>query len=86
MLPVKIRGSRAGNLLLTLSHIEKHGLVWLRPLEVKSFLDPVSWGEEDVILFSSLCRSFYLLMYHSENLFIPSSNQIVNSSIFTNLQ
>ncbi len=42
MLPVQVGGSRAGNLLLTLSHVEEHGLVRLRPLEVKAFLDAVS--------------------------------------------
>lgn len=63
MLPVQVGGSRAGNLLLTLSHIEEHGLVRLRPLEVEAFLDAVSWGEqEDFIMFLVLKRSLYLLM------------------------
>lgn len=52
MLPVEIRGSRAGNLLLALSHIEEHGLVWLWPLEVKAFLDAVSCeGPEHLVRF-----------------------------------
>jgi len=41
-LPVEVGGSRAGDLLLTLGHVEEHGLVWLRPLEVKALLDAVS--------------------------------------------
>lgn len=50
-LPVKVGSSRAGNLLLALSHIEEHGFVWLWPLEVKALLDAVSWGErEDFIM------------------------------------
>lgn len=48
MLPVKVRCSRTGNLLLTLSHIEEHGLVWLWPLEVKAFLDAVSWKNKEI--------------------------------------
>lgn len=40
--PVKVRSSRTGNLLLTLSHIEEHWLIGLRPLEVKAFLDAIS--------------------------------------------
>lgn len=43
LLPVEVRGSRAGNFLLALSHIKEHGLVRLWPLEIKAFLDPVSW-------------------------------------------
>lgn len=46
-LPVKVGGSRAGNLLLALSHIEEHGFVWLWPLEVKALLDAVSWGRQE---------------------------------------
>jgi len=42
MLPVKVGGSGAGNLLLTLSHVEEHGFVGLWPLEVEPFLDAVS--------------------------------------------
>lgn len=52
MLPVKVRSSRTGNLLLTLSHIEEHGLVWLRPLEVKAFLDAVSWKNKEILFWS----------------------------------
>lgn len=44
ILPVEVGGSRAGDLLLALSHIEEHGLVWLGPLEVKALLDAVSCG------------------------------------------
>lgn len=51
-LPVKVRSSRTRNLLLTLSHVEEHGLVWLRPLEVKAFLDAVSWGNNKWIILS----------------------------------
>lgn len=51
-LPVKVRSSRTRNLLLTLSDVEEHGLVWLRPLEVKAFLDAVSWGNNKWIILS----------------------------------
>lgn len=41
--PVEIGGAGACDLLLALGHIEKHGLIRLRPLEVKAFLDAISW-------------------------------------------
>lgn len=50
MLPVQVGRPRTGNFLLTLGHIEEHGLVRLRPLEVKTFLDAISW-EDDQIYF-----------------------------------
>lgn len=51
-LPVKVGSSRAGNFLLTLSHIEEHGFIWLRPLEVEAFLDAISWKRhENLIVF-----------------------------------
>lgn len=43
-LPVEIGGARACDLLLALGHIEKHGLIRLRPLEVEAFLDAISWS------------------------------------------
>lgn len=46
--PVQVRSSRASNFLLALGHIEVHGLVWLRPLEVKTFLDTVRCRGETV--------------------------------------
>ena len=58
-LPIKIRGSRAGNLLLALSHVEEHGFVRLWPLEVKALLDAVSCGEQEdfiMILVFGVCR------------------------------
>lgn len=54
MSPVEVGGSRASDLLLALSHIEEHGFVRLWPLEVKTFLDAVSWGEQKDFLFLSL--------------------------------
>lgn len=50
MLPVQVRRSRTGDLLLTLSHIEEHWLVWLWPLEVKAFLDAISYKNRKIYL------------------------------------
>lgn len=66
-LPVEIGGSRAGYLLLALSHVEKHGLVRLWPLEVKAFLDAVSWWKQGnsicFFVFRGVHRTLYLVMY-----------------------
>lgn len=49
MIPVKVRGSRTSNLLLTLSHVEEHGLLWLWPLKVKAFLDAVTCESRTIL-------------------------------------
>ncbi len=49
-IPVEIGGPRACDLLLALSYIEKHGLIGLRPLEVKAFLDAIGWRTEQNII------------------------------------
>lgn len=49
-IPVKIGGSRACNFFLAQGHVEEHGLVWLRPLEVKAFLDAISCPEKKCIV------------------------------------
>lgn len=44
-IPVQVGSSRAGDFLLPLGHVEKHGLVRLGPLEVKPFFDTISWAK-----------------------------------------
>ena len=46
-IPVEVGGAGAGDLLLALGHVEEHGLVRLRPLEVKAFLNAVTYNRKN---------------------------------------